>query len=215
MIGLEWNFYLLYEVVMETINNEKESLIKDIIQLEWEMFSSVVASEPNSCQEDRKTFQVMRWMSYSAFDEKLLKSFFENLKQAKQDERNLMTEKYGKMEGIIPHLEESADIERIADAEVKWMKEVSEKYPLTFPRDNAENADKKFNNYLKCELETYSEVTLSLYADLVKKSLDAGNNLVEERYNNLFMKMGYKSLADKESQEKHKEFWDKNTNKGC
>lgn len=199
---------------METINNEKESLIKDIIQIEWEMFSSVNASEPNSCQEDRKTFQVMRWMSYSAFDEKLLKSFLDNLKQAKEDERNLMTEKYGKMEGIIPHIEESADINRIADAEQKWMKEVSQKYPLTFPT-NPNNKESNFTNYLKCELETYSEDTLSQYAALVKNSLDSEKNLVEERYNNLFVKMGYKSLADKESKEKQKDFWENNTNKGC
>ncbi|MFA7289055.1 MAG: DUF4125 family protein [Melioribacteraceae bacterium] len=199
---------------METINNEKEKIIKDIIQLEWEMFSSVNASEPNSCQEDRKTFQVMRWMSYSAFDEKLLNSFFENLKQAKQDERNLMTEKYGRMEGIIPHLPPSNDIEQIVNAEKIWMDEISQKYPLTFPKVGT-NGGSNFTNYLKCELETYSVDTLSQYADLVKKSLDAGNNLVEERYNNLFIKLGYKSLADKESQEKHKEFWKNNTNKGC
>ncbi|MDX9924835.1 MAG: DUF4125 family protein [Ignavibacteriaceae bacterium] len=199
---------------METLDNVKETLIKDIIQIEWEMFSSVNASEPNSCQEDRKTFQLMRWMSYSAFDEKLLKSFLENLKQAKEDERNLMTEKYGKMEGIIPHIEESHDINQIADAEQKWMKEVSQKYPLTFPA-NPNNSESNFTNYLKCELETYSEDTLSQYAALVKNSLDAGKNLVEERYNNLFVKMGYNSLADKESKEKQKEFWKNNTNKGC
>ena len=199
---------------METLDNVKETLIKDIIQIEWEMFSSVNASEPNSCQEDRKTFQLMRWMSYSAFDEKLLKSFFENLKQAKEDERNLMTEKYGRMEGIIPHIAESSDIEKIAYAEQIWMKEVSQKYPLTFPT-NPNNSESNFTNYLKCELETYSEDTLSQYAALVNNSLDTGKNLVEERYNNLFVKIGYKSLADKESKEKQKEFWNNNINKGC
>jgi hypothetical protein len=50
---------------------------------------------------------------------------------------------------------------------------------------------------------------------LKKKTLEGGINLIEERYNNLFKKMGYESLTDKESQEWHKEFWKNNTCRGC
>jgi hypothetical protein len=195
---------------MENVHIEKENLIKIVVELEWNMFSAVNASEPNSCQENKKTFQIMRWMSYSVLNEEILKSLLDNLNSAIDEGRNLMTEKYGRMERKIPPFKDSSSIQEIADTELVWMKEVAQKYPLTFQGD-----DEKFINYLKCELETYSDKSLELYSTFVKNSIEGGINLIEERYNNLFKKMGYESLTDKESQERHKEFWKNNTCRGC
>ena len=195
---------------MENTMNDEEILIKKIVELEWNMFNSVNASEPNSCQDNKQTFQIMRWMSYSVLNEEILQSILDNLQTAVRDGRNLMTEKYGRMEGIIPPLNESPSIQEVAEIELAWMQEVKQKYPLTF-----KGGDKNFINYLKCELETYSDKLLELYTHFVKKSKDTGANLTEVRYNNLFKKMGYESLSDKESHEKHKAFWKNNTCRGC
>lgn len=195
---------------MKNKSVDKEEIIKKIVTLEWNMFSSVIASEPNSCQDDMKTFKIMRWMSYSVITPEILLLVLDNISNAFESGRNLMTEKYGRMEGIISSLNESYCISEIAEIELNWMQEVHNKYPLTF-----KGGDEKFINYLKCELETYSDKLLNEYCNFVKASKSDGVNLVEERYNNLFMKMGYESLADKESQEKHKEFWKNNTCRGC
>jgi len=190
--------------------NKIDKVIGEILDIEWTMFSSVKASEKNTCQEDEKTFRLMRWMSYSVFDETLLQSILLNLKTAKEFGRNLMTEKYARMEEKISPLSTNPLIQKIASVEVNCMKEVAEKYPTTFG-SNKEG----FGKYTKCELETYSDLTLQLYYNALLEYEKDGINIVEERYNNLFRKLGYDSVADKESQEKAKVFWQNNTCRGC
>ena len=195
---------------MEKNELELQRLIDNIINLEWEMFRKVKASEPNPCQENQKTFRVMRWMSYSVLPEKVLAEILNNINQATLDDRNLMTEKYARMNNQIPVLNDDQRINECAEIEENMMKEVSEKYPLTF-KGNHEG----FSNYLKCELETYSESALKQYYEFLVKAKNENRNIIEERYNNLFKKMGYESLADKESNERHKAFWNKNECRGC
>lgn len=192
------------------ISNKNEKIISDIIDFEWEMFSSVKPSEANDCQEKEKTFRLMRWMSYSVFDEKVLESILLNLKNALSEGRNLMVEKYARMEGKIPAINLDPLIAQNATYEVEGMKEVSQKYPLTFPKQSDQ-----FEKYALCEMETYSADTLKLYNEMLIDFKKNDINIVEERYNNLFKKMGYESVADKESQEKAKKFWDNNECRGC
>jgi len=195
---------------MEDKQKELEKLTSKIIDIEWEMFHSVIASEPNSCQENKNTFQLMRWMSYSVLDEELLNAIYDNIHNSVKEGRNLMTEKYGRMEELIPPIKESPLIQEIASAEQQWMEEVAAKYPITFKGGN-----EKFLIYIKCELETYSDKLLELYSAFIKRAQNSGINLIEERYNNLFRRIGYESIADKESKERHKEFWKQNTCRGC
>lgn len=195
---------------MEEKNLEAKRLIDNIINLEWKMFQSVKASEPNSCQENEKTFRVMRWMSYSVLPENVLTEILANVNQATLDDRNFMTEKYARMAEQIPPLNEDPMIEECAEIENEMMEAVVKEYPLTFKGNNP-----GFANYLKCELETYSETALKLYHEFLVHAKRVDQNIIEARYDNLFKRMGYDSLADKESQERHKEFWNKNECRGC
>lgn len=172
----------------------KWDIIDQIIVMELDMFLAVRASntDENPCQEDPKTFKVMRWMSHSVLSVETLESYLKDLQKAVRDNRNLMTEKYALMDNLIPHPVELNDIiDSISQQEVQWMQVVNEKYP-SIMQDNIEH----FANYMICEYETYSMETLNLLALDVKKAQDKGLNLTEMRYNNLFKRLGYKSVSD-------------------
>lgn len=171
----------------------KWDIIDQIIVIELNMFLAVRASnaKENPCQEDPKTFKIMRWMSHSVLSQNTLESYLHDLMNATDDERNLMTEKYALMENMIPHPEHlNGIIDKIATQEVAWMKELKKMYPEII-QDNMN----QFATYMICEYETYSQETLLLLAEDIKSAQDSKRNLVEMRYNNLFKRMGYSSIS--------------------
>jgi hypothetical protein len=183
--------------VDKQMNAEVNQLITRIIDLEWEMFSSLKALEPVACQQHPKTFRIMRWMSHSVHCGELLQSILTDLERARDEGRNLMTEKYARMENRIPPLKDVAMlavIHEIADIEDRWMKPLREAYPLMFHAHSA-----GFHNYTVCELETYSDATVEAYHREIRDALDEDRNLLEERYCNLFGKFGYDSLQRREN----------------
>ena len=84
-------------------------------------------------------------------------------------------------------------IKEIVQIESEWMNDLTQKYPHTFKR-RASN----FENYLSCELETYSDETIEFYFKDIKTSKDKGENLAEERYTHLFQGVGYNSITEVE-----------------
>ena len=173
--------------------DQKEETIRQIVAIEWEMFHSVKASEPTVCQQSPGAFRLMRWMSHSVLPEPVLESYLRDLNQAVEQKRNPMTEKYARMQGIIPPLKRNVKIDEIVAVESRWMQDVARLYPKTFQWD-----PQGFSLYESCELETYSDRTIDLYHEAVTKARDQGRNLVEERYANLFRRLGYASIAAKE-----------------
>ncbi|MDR3672944.1 MAG: DUF4125 family protein [Holophaga sp.] len=170
-----------------------ENLIKHIIDLEWPMFHSVKASEPAACQEEAGTFRLMRWMSHSVLPAPVLEAMAAQLEQAAAEDRNLMTEKYALMGHQIPPLKESPLIGAIVAAERNWMQALHRLYPLTFPGTGA-----RFEAYLAADLETWSDRTLELYHRFVQEALAEDLNPVQARYTNLFKRMGYASIEERE-----------------
>ena len=173
--------------------DQKEETIRQIVAIEWEMFHSVKASEPAACQQSPGAFRLMRWMSHSVLPEPVLESYLQDLKRAVEQKRNPMTEKYARMQGIIPPLKKNVKIDAIVAVESRWMQGVARLYPGTFRWD-----PQGFSLYESCELETYSDRTIDLYHEVVTKARDQGRNLVEERYANLFRRLGYASIAARE-----------------
>jgi hypothetical protein len=169
--------------------NLKEKIIEQIIDMEWEMFRSVKTSEPAACRELPGTFRSMRWMSHSVLPGSVLESYLLDLRQAAVLKRNLMTEKYARMQGLIPPLQINAKIAEITAVESRWMAALAELYPRTF-----RGVLQGFGLYESCELETYSGRTIDLYHEAVLEAQDKGRNLVEERYTNLFRRLGYDSI---------------------
>ena len=178
---------------------EREALLEDIVRREWDMMTAVVSDGRSLCQERPGTFRAMREMSHSVLSRDTLASYLGDLRNAEVEGRNLVTEKYARMEEQIPPVSECPLIPRIVAIESAWMKELCDAYPLTF-----QTAMTYFTRYESCELETYSDTTLTfLYRDVLN-AREEGRNLVRERYQNLFEKLGHGTLAEIEEQAREK-----------
>lgn len=186
---------------MTTSNENRESLIDSIIDLEQDMFTAVNNRGGESpCQQRLKTFRLMRWMTHSVHTVEYLESYLQDLQAAKKADRNLMTEKYARMEGLIPS-NVTPEIQFTVDAEASWMDELKTKYPRCFSAQGH-----GFKTYAASELQTLSPHSMELYHKEVKDALAAGRNMLQERYENLYRRLGYASLdlVEKEAEEKAK-----------
>ncbi|PIU56245.1 MAG: hypothetical protein COS88_03075 [Chloroflexi bacterium CG07_land_8_20_14_0_80_51_10] len=169
-----------------------EELADAIIEIELDMFERVRTAEPSLCKDSPQTFKAMRRMTHSVLSTQTLESYLEDLHKAKAEGRNLLTEKYARMDNRIPPLKTNPIIDDIVKIEDRWMKGLSEKYPHAF------KGGPGFQLYLFSELETYSDKTLELYFEDVSKAEKEGRNLAEERYTMLFQQIGYSSIAEAE-----------------
>lgn len=159
-------------------------MINEIIELEWELFQQV----PNqggaaSCQQDRKTFTIMRSCQAASWSDKALRSYLQDLKQARKEGRNLLTEKYARMmkstspeehaamAHLLPSLHPDAQllIDAIVESVMAWELSLAEQYPFIFKRGRPlfSHSDTKtvtsVETYLRGELATLSIRTLRLY----------------------------------------------------
>lgn len=171
-----------------------EQLLEKIIKIESDMFVSVNdGGDKADCQSQLKTFHAMRYMSFAVLSYDTLQSYFEDLNFAVQDGRNLVKEKYARMDNLIPVFNENPAIDKIVEIESEWMKELHDRYP------HAIQYSQQFSNYEHSELETYSDETLELYLKDVTTAKLAKINLIESRYKILYGKMGFKSLEEVEN----------------
>ncbi len=104
------------------------------------------------------------------WSEHVLESYVSDLETAHLAGRNLMTEKYARMEGIIDPLNPDVLplIDKIVKRECKWLEDMKEKYPgMKMARPIYRYQDKpavvSSETYSRGELETYSPKTLELY----------------------------------------------------
>ena len=171
---------------------KRKELLDNIVEFEFEMFERVRTSEPSLFKEQPENFRAMRGMTHSVLSTKTLQSYLEDLQKAKAEGRNLLTEKYARMDNRIPPLKTNPIIDDIVEIEARWMDELSRKYPHTVKRGPG------FKIYLSCELETYSDETLKLYFDDVSRAAKEGRNLNEERYTQMTKQMGYGSIDELE-----------------
>lgn len=143
-----------------------------------------------------KTFYAMRRMSHSVLSIDTLQSYFQDLIIAVALGRNLVTEKYARMDNLLPPLPRNKVIEDIIHIESKWLQSLHKKYPLTI------RFDEKFTKYASGELTTYSQPTLKLYQRDIIDAYNKGINLVEQRYLILYQSMGFKNLQAVEAMAK-------------
>ena len=161
---------------------DRKQLLEKIIAREAAMFIAVKASEPADCQEMLKTFYLMREMSHSVLAADTLTSYLQDLETAAAAGRNLMTEKYARMENLIPSLNENELIYKIVDIEREWLSEVHKKYPLTIAVEGG------FTTY-----------AVNLYYRDIFLAETQKRNLVEERYQYLYGNLGFKDLEEVEA----------------
>lgn len=171
---------------------KRTQLIEQIIALELDMFIAVKNRGGTAvCQERPDSFRIMRNMAHAVMPEAYLESYLNDLKQAAADNRNLMTEKYALMEGLIPIKNDSPVITELVRMESEWRKEVA----AQFPRSVQPDGHQSFCIYLKGELQTYSPKTLKIYLNYAQSVQEQHGNLVRKRYEILMRKLGYDSLA--------------------
>jgi hypothetical protein len=179
-------------------NRSSEELLRDIVAIELRMFLTVQTADPTTCQEQPEAFKLMRRAGFHVLSAETLESYLQDIQEALEEDSNLITLKYARIDELIPSLNDNPIISKIVEIEERWFKELEKKYPLTF-RNRAEFAA---GTYLHSELETYSDRTLELYLKDVTKALDKGRNLTAERYTYLFKQLGYDSIDDMEQQRK-------------
>ena len=166
-----------------TIPAENEQKTIDaIIERELEMFLAVQSlGGTASCQLRPSNFKAMRWMTHSVLPYEYLISYLEDLETAHNNDINLMTIKYGRMDNLIPVYNDNPLIEKITGVEMLWMQELRQSAPGSLRDTDGES----FKVYLSCELETLSANTLQIYFDAVKNAQSQGRNFAKERYENL------------------------------
>jgi len=188
---------------------KREDLIEEMLSIELEMFLSVPTERRSSCQEYPESFKLHRRAQFSAWSDQTLASYLADLREAKEQGRNLMTHKYARMDDLIPvahggESEGSRSIDDIVRIHYSWQEEMFSKYPALMsgarPLGSGDDAARatSFETYLRGELDSYSERTLALLkADMVSMR-EGGLNMSEVVYEFLVKQLGYATLADAE-----------------
>ena len=202
-----------------TLNEKKERLIQE----EWLNFTAVHNEGGRAdCQDDPETFFIMRRSQFICWREELVNSWYNDLVNAKNQGRNLLSEKYAWMMKQTAPLEfkkisrflhfptEQAEqlIEDVVKTEVRWMEEYNSKYPYMAAGNREIHSyedseySTSFETYLRGELHTYSEKTLLLYANMVKQLEKDGKSLSVLIMDAMVKAYGYKDIDDAEKQQR-------------
>ena len=193
----------------------KEELVDAIVKLEWNAFDKVENEGGRAdCQNDWNTFSVMRKSQYLTWPKELLESFYVDFVEANDRNWNLITEKYGRMmESTTPEEyakiadrfpvcseQKRAIVDQIAEIQVEWMEAFAKEYPYmagnarTIRKETDNPWNTSYETYLKGELLTYSDRTLSLYGRWIVSLKQAEENLAKQIMTNTALLYGYASL---------------------
>ena len=165
----------------------REAVLAEIVERELAMFLATNnEGGVSECQTRPDTFRAMRKMAHSAHEDAVLDSYLADLRQAEVNSRNLMVEKYARMDDRLPPLSTSPLLDQIVDAEQAFLQDAQRRYPHVIKS----NGQGMFRRYLRCELETLSPRTLELYAAQVSRAQHEGRNLVVERHDYLMRLLG-------------------------
>lgn len=169
----------------------RATLLHEIIEKELDMFLAT----PNqggtaNCQQNPQGFRIMRRMSLSPLSDATLAHYLDDLRHAETQGRNFMVEKYGRMDSLIPPLQANPLIDDIVRAETAFIQTASAQYPHVI-RHGGNSA---FQNYLRCEAETYSPATLESYSADLRRAQQLGRNPAIERFRCLAHLLGKPSL---------------------
>lgn len=204
-----------------TPHDERLRVAQAVVEHEWDQFQRVNNQGGRAdCQGDWPTFHQMRLSQFLVWPLPLLESYAADLDEADAKGRNLLTEKYARMMvsteperyareigPFLPSLGMArvARQEAVVTTQVSWALAFRERYPhlgeamrvLETSQDTL--TDTSFETYLRGELGTYSERTLTGYEELVRSTAAAGENLTEQTIRWTVLLGGYADLAEAEA----------------
>lgn len=206
---------------LQEIAQNKKQIINEIIKEEYEMFSSVKnIGGRASCQDDYKTFYVMRFSQHGLFGMRMLESYKSDLSRAKNAGRNLIAEKYSRMmEGTEPDYFKTAlraqlpktgirteqMTEAITTVFMSCYEVIRQVYPNLLQTGRTPFGDTggvSIHRYFSSELKTWSEETLQAACEDLIGLLSEGRNPVEMIYDFTVQFYGFNSLDDAEKAQK-------------
>lgn len=195
-----------------------------VVALEWKQFQKVTNEGGRAlCQGNWPVFHQMRLSQFLTWTAPLLISYLQDLEEAEQEGRNLLTEKYARMmestdgdyyrqhlEAFMPALSEKrhSQQERIISRQVVWAKDFVSRYPhlgshmrvITTSEDTINKTS--LETYLRGELGTYSQRTLDLYDSFIASQEQKGLNETEQTIGWTVRMAGFTNLtAAEKSQE--------------
>ena len=195
---------------------EKEKIINEILEKEWKYFSNLnnIGGRAD-CQDNREDFIIMRKSQWETFNEETLLSYLEDL----NSKNNPLFQKYAQMmkynspeeyEKIKDILEKASDektdlVNKIMFIYMEWEKEFFERYPIfssmgrPLYSSEDDNIETSIETYLRGELLSYSEKTLSLYLDYIIDNKEKNINLAIKNMDNLAKMQGFNNSEDVES----------------
>lgn len=182
----------------------KRPLLEAILDLEWEMFVCVRSDRNAPCQSAPDNFRMIRGSLFEMWTDAMLASYLDDLQGALAQGRNLLTEKYARMDNLIAPLNTNPLIDAIVAIEDKWQSELQRCYPALYRqccrgRNPSAEDGSNFSVYLRCELETYGNRTLELYYQNVKSMNDQKQNLAIDALRQLVRESGYQDLEQAEA----------------
>jgi hypothetical protein len=193
----------------------EQDIVREILDLEWDMFQEVRGLDgPAPCQQDRRTFEIMRSSQLLSWSEEAAESYLDDLRRARAGDRNLMTEKYARMMestspcecrgvgAIVPALDEPTGrlVDRLSRLSVVWMEGAAKKFPYVSSRGRPIRASEdgkfttSFETYNRAELATYSRKTLQLLEENYLDLVAAGINPAEVILGHTMAGYGFASL---------------------
>ena len=193
------------------------SLLRQVIGAEWEMFRTVNGTQYVACQEDPQTFAGMRAAQFRAWSAEALRSYADDLAEAKAAGRNLLREKYIRMmrstepegyEALRGELPEDTP-ERLALTEEIWQlllpqtRALRERYPALMQGArpllvSEEQGWSSVEGYQKSELLTCSARTLRALLTHIRALAREGRSFAEELETNTVAFYGFRTLREAE-----------------
>ena len=195
---------------------EKEKLIDEILEKEWNYFSNLnnIGGRAD-CQDNREDFIIMRKAQWLTFNEETLLSYLEDL----NSKNNPLFQKYGQMmkynspkeyEKIKNLLEQPSSqkldlVEKIMEIYMKWEEEFFKAYPIFSSMGRPlyskqdDDEDTSIETYLRGELLSYSEKTLALYLKYIIEMKNKNINLAVKNMDNLASMQGFENSQDVEN----------------
>lgn len=199
---------------------EKDPLIAAIIEAEWQMFDKVQNEGGRAaCQNDARTFAIMRYSQFAPLPQDVLKSYRDDLEQAAREGRNLLAEKYAYMmeytdpatfdRTLRDHLPAVSAYKqelcaRIANRLIRDEQQFAARYPALHaqgrPTEGAQADDVSVHVYALGELKTYSERTLERYDAWLRAHPEENISVSVHRV--MVQLYGYDSLEAAEARQK-------------